>query len=187
MAMDGPLDRGKAYACAGIFVLAMKPLESLEKFRLISGIESCSIVPYEEGGAMFRIRQRPHRDVGMFVLRGELPGVLHQIVQDDAHHPGVGKRSIAEKYFLGFMLPEHEWAEIGVAVEAHSRRDPSIPFPQGSLTALLKDADGLDRYRLGSSPDPAYFRHPFTKSFLDFAWKLLARDEDDLEREFFGR
>jgi hypothetical protein len=55
------------------------------------------------------------------------------------------------------------------------------------LTALLKDADGLDRVRLEYAPDPRYFHHSFTESFLDLAWKLLARDENDLEHELFSR
>jgi hypothetical protein len=97
------------------------------------------------------------------------------------------KRPIAEKYFLGFTLPENDWQTIGEAVEAHSTRDPEIPYPQGSLTALLKDADGLDRVRLKSAPDPRYFRHSFTESYLDFAWELLSRDENDLERSFFSQ
>lgn len=96
------------------------------------------------------------------------------------------KRHIAEEHFLGFRLPEDEWQKIAAAVQAHSRHDPSVPVPQGSLTALLKDADGLDRFRLGTPPDPAYFRHPFTVSYLVLAQQLLARNEDELEREFFS-
>lgn len=96
------------------------------------------------------------------------------------------KRHIAEDHFLGFKLPEDEWQEIAAAVEAHSRHDPSAPWPQGSLIALLKDADGLDRFRLGSAPDPAYFRHPFTVSFLGLARQFLGRNNEELEREFFG-
>lgn len=97
------------------------------------------------------------------------------------------KRRIAEEYFLGFALPEADWRTIGEAVQAHSMRDPEIPFPQASLTALLKDADGLDRVRLAYAPDTRYFRHFFTKNYLDFAWELLSQNENDLEREFFSR
>jgi hypothetical protein len=96
------------------------------------------------------------------------------------------KRRIAEEFFLGFTLPEPDWRTIGEAVQAHSLRDPEIPFPQASLAALLKDADGLDRVRLGTSPDSRYFRHPFTKNYLGFAWELLTQDENDLEQSFFS-
>lgn len=93
------------------------------------------------------------------------------------------KRPIAEKYFLGFSLEEADWEAIGSAIEAHARPDPAVKSPGGSLTALLKDADGLDRVRLGYPPDPSYFRHPFTESLLDYAWELLPREESELERE----
>ncbi len=96
------------------------------------------------------------------------------------------KRHIAETHFLGFRLPDDEWDEIGRAVEAHARHDPARPWPRGSLTALLKDADGLDRVRLRTPPDPAYFRHSFTASYLDLAHELLARDVEEMEGEFFG-
>ncbi len=96
------------------------------------------------------------------------------------------KRLIAEKMFLGYKLPEEEWRSIGEAVEAHSRHDPPTPYAPGSLTALLKDADGLDRVRLSESPDPTYSRHPFTVEYVDLAWELLDRSFEELERSFFG-
>jgi len=95
------------------------------------------------------------------------------------------KRPIAEKMFLGYQLPEEDWRSIGEAVEAHSRHDPPTPYAQGSLTALLKDADGLDRVRLSESPDPAYFRHPFTAEYVGLAWDLLDRSLGELELAFF--
>ena len=92
------------------------------------------------------------------------------------------KRPIAERYLLGFRLPEPEWTAIADAIEAHSRPDPTPPFPPGSLPALLKDADGLDRVRIYMKPpNPAYFRHPFTAEYLDLAWELLKLDEERLE------
>ena len=71
-------------------------------------------------------------------------------------------------------------------MEAHARPDPSPPWPHGSLTALLKDADGLDRVRLHQDPDPSYFRHSFTADYLELAKSLLARDVNELELSLFG-
>jgi len=44
------------------------------------------------------------------------------------------------------------------------------------LLWLLKDADALDRVRLGGGGDvdPAYLRHPCAAEFIDFAWELYA-------------
>jgi hypothetical protein len=41
---------------------------------------------------------------------------------------------------------------------------------------LLKDADALDRVRLGGGDgvDPAYLRHPRAADLIDFAWELYA-------------
>jgi hypothetical protein len=92
------------------------------------------------------------------------------------------KRAIAEKFLLGFRLSDEEWASIAGAVAAHSRSDPPARYMPGSLTALLKDADGLDRVRLYEAPDPKYFRHSFTADYIDFAWELLATPVPELER-----
>ena len=95
-----------------------------------------------------------------------------------------GKRHVAE-LFAG-SLDDEAWDRIGRAVEAHSRDDPSNGFPSGGLTALLKDADALDRVRLGKDPNPRYFRHTFTRERVDQAWRLMEIDEEDLEASLFG-
>jgi hypothetical protein len=39
---------------------------------------------------------------------------------------------------------------------------------------VLKDADGLDRVRLGGGDlDPSYLRYPVSKTRIDRAWDLL--------------
>jgi hypothetical protein len=84
-------------------------------------------------------------------------------------------------HFLRFRLLEDEWSAIAESVEAHSLSDPQSPFSPGSLPALLKDADSLDRVRLHRPPDSAYFRHPFTAEYLNYAWSLLDKSEEALE------
>jgi hypothetical protein len=97
-----------------------------------------------------------------------------------------GKRHIAESDFLGEKLSDTDWERIGGAVEAHSLPDAPGALSQGSLGALLKDADALDRVRLGDPPDFVYFRHAFTKDYLDMAWELYRMNSAQLESEFFS-
>lgn len=94
------------------------------------------------------------------------------------------KRRVAET-FAG-LLEAEAWDRIGKAVEAHSLDDPPEGHTPGSLTALLKDADALDRVRLGKDPEPRYLRHYFTVERIDMAWRLMGMDEDRLERMTFG-
>lgn len=48
----------------------------------------------------------------------------------------------------------------------------SREHPHWPLIALLKDADGLDRVRLGDL-DPRYLRHPESKGMVAFAQALF--------------
>jgi hypothetical protein len=56
------------------------------------------------------------------------------------------------------------------------------------LTALLKDADGLDRVRLGDL-DPRYLRHEQARSMVGFAERLYAHTEGSLRPspDYFAR
>ena len=55
-------------------------------------------------------------------------------------------------------------------------REPSPDDPDFLLVALLKDADGLDRVRLGDL-DPIYLRLPETLEMLDFADELFRKTD----------
>ena len=48
--------------------------------------------------------------------------------------------------------------------------------PHWRLTSLLKDADGLDRVRLGDL-NPRYFRHPQTRDMVGFAEALFTETD----------
>lgn len=70
-------------------------------------------------------------------------------------------------------LTEADFPAIEAAVTAHSApRELPRKHPHWPLTALLKDADGLDRVRLGDL-SPQYLRHPETKSMVPFAQALF--------------
>lgn len=78
-------------------------------------------------------------------------------------------------------------AELQAAVTAHALPDAKLEetvasfhpadFDQAvELTRLLKDADNLDRVRLGDLKEK-FLRHASAKALADFALRLLARDQ----------
>lgn len=70
-------------------------------------------------------------------------------------------------------LVEADYPSIEAAVTAHSvPKEVSREHPHWPLIALLKDADGLDRVRLGDL-DPRYLRHPESKGMVPFAQALF--------------
>jgi hypothetical protein len=70
-------------------------------------------------------------------------------------------------------LTDADLPAIEAAVTAHSApRELPREHSHWPLTALLKDADGLDRVRLGDL-NPQYLRHPETKRMVPFAQRLF--------------
>ena len=55
----------------------------------------------------------------------------------------------------------------------HCNGEPSTGEPHYRLMALLKDADGLDRVRLGDLR-PEWLRHDAARTMVDFAQRLFA-------------
>lgn len=71
-------------------------------------------------------------------------------------------------------LTEADYPAIEAAVTAHSApKEVSRTHPHWPLILLLKDADGLDRVRLGDL-DPQRLRHPEAKAMVAFAQELFA-------------
>jgi hypothetical protein len=72
----------------------------------------------------------------------------------------------------GGLVPA-DWPMVEAAVIQHCHwRELDAGDPHYRLTALLKDADGLDRVRLGDL-DPAFFRCRETRSLTAIAAKLF--------------
>lgn len=74
----------------------------------------------------------------------------------------------------GGVQPE-DYDAIALAVELHCLPDSEMPprdHPDWPLVALLKDADGLDRVRLGDL-DPSCLRLPESREMVAFAQKLF--------------
>jgi hypothetical protein len=69
-----------------------------------------------------------------------------------------------------------DYAAIEMAVSLHSRGEPKPGDAHARLIKLMKDADGLDRARLGDL-DPDYLRHPEARGMVRFAERLY-RDTD---------
>jgi len=125
---------------------------------------------------------------------GELPRLwaavyLHDIART---HDGTCHRHGADAWARLATLPDvrARFARAGVtekddpaieaAVTVHSQGEPPADHPHRRLMALLKDADGLDRVRLGDL-DPRYFRHPQTAGMVEFAQALYEMTDGRIE------
>lgn len=76
---------------------------------------------------------------------------------------------------------EEDYGAIATAVTQHSRPREIVPdHPHRRLTALLKDADGLDRVRLWDL-DPDYLRFPEAVGLVRFAERLYRRTDSALK------
>jgi hypothetical protein len=72
---------------------------------------------------------------------------------------------------------EHDYPLIYTAVVHHSLpKELDRTHPHWRLTSLLKDADGLDRVRLGDL-DPRYLRNPESREMVDFAEALFSQTD----------
>lgn len=72
---------------------------------------------------------------------------------------------------------ESDYPLIHTAVIQHCRpKELNADHPHWRLTSLLKDADGLDRVRLGDL-DPRYFRNAHAQKMLGFAQALFAETD----------
>src|SRR5262245_21509372 len=74
-------------------------------------------------------------------------------------------------------VQDEDYAAIHTAVVHHSLpRELDRQHAYWRLTSLLKDADGLDRVRLGDL-NPRYLRNPESKGMVDFAETLFAETD----------
>lgn len=104
----------------------------------------------------------------------------------DGKEPGHGQRSAdlcLGKYrelFEYFGLSGSDYQVVSDAVRWHSRSDEPPDGCNGiEVINLLKDADGLDRVRLGEDePDIRYFRHSITQQFVPAARQLFEITEE---------
>ena len=81
---------------------------------------------------------------------------------------------------------DEDYPAIQSAVTHHSAGERVPTDPSWRLTALLKDADGLDRVRLGDL-DPTYLRHPEAREMVRFAERLYRETDGKIRpsRKYF--
>jgi hypothetical protein len=75
---------------------------------------------------------------------------------------------------------EEDYPAIRAAVTWHSDGEPLPDHPHRRLVSLLKDADGLDRVRLGDL-DPNYLRLPESRKMVAFAEALYRATDGRLD------
>ena len=80
-----------------------------------------------------------------------------------------------QDHLISGGITTDDYEAIANAVTLHCRHDRELPppdHPHWRLCALLKDADGLDRVRLGDL-DPKQLRLAPSRGMVDFAQKLF--------------
>jgi hypothetical protein len=122
---------------------------------------------------------------------------LHDIAR---RHDGVAPRHGADAWKRLADLPDvralferggvrdEDYPAIQAAVVCHSDGEPPADHPHRRLMCLLKDADGLDRVRLGEL-DPSYLRHPEAREMVGFAERLFQISNRRIppSRDYFAR
>jgi hypothetical protein len=105
---------------------------------------------------------------------------LHDIAR---RHDGISRSHGADAWARLADLPDtralfarggvrdEDYPAIRAAVTGHSVGEPLPDHPHRRLMCLLKDADGLDRVRLGDL-DPSFLRFPEARDMIDFAEEL---------------
>ncbi|OQB37117.1 MAG: hypothetical protein BWY09_01699 [Candidatus Hydrogenedentes bacterium ADurb.Bin179] len=72
-----------------------------------------------------------------------------------------------------------DWESITAAVTYHCMDDIPATHPHWEMTALLKDADGLDRVRLGDL-DPCFLRFEPSRALVPFAYALYEETQGNI-------
>jgi hypothetical protein len=98
------------------------------------------------------------------------------------------KLPVFQPFFLSQGIIEEDICVIETAITNHSQLEElDIDHPHYNVTALLKDADALDRFRLGPFDlNKKYLRLPLTQEFIPFARKLFLRTATKKCLEFEG-
>lgn len=92
------------------------------------------------------------------------------------------KRWVLEELYG--KVDDSDWEIIASAVSRHCTHDNPLTPNLADLTlAIIKDADALDRVRIGEKPHSKYIRLPFTGDYIDTANELFYATDDIDEDE----
>src|SRR6266704_3710241 len=86
--VDDPLHRSEADAGPGKLLRRVEPLERAEQLVGVRHVEPHPIVPHEVH-RMAVLRRDPELDPRLLALRGELPRIPQQVLEDDLEEAGV--------------------------------------------------------------------------------------------------
>lgn len=116
-----------------------------------------------------------------YALKAWAAAYIHDLGRvDDGVSPEHGLYAVAvvqdtpelKTLFEDCGISERDWTEIFFAVTHHCLEEVPLDHPFRTLTALLKDADGLDRVRLGDL-NPSFLRFPLSVSLIPYARHLF--------------
>lgn len=135
---------------------------------------------YELGNRLSLIRERNLAFMAAFI---------HDMARKhDGFCTRHGKKAVETKLpvfkdlFLSNGATEKDIPEIAFAVHYHCKYfQPSRKHPYFLTLAILKDADALDRIRLGENNlDPRFLRFPESHHMIDYARDLYRRSGENL-------
>jgi len=82
-------DAGEADACAGELAGRVQPLERLKQLAPVGGVKAGAVVAYVAAEGPVVCQRRAELDQRIVPVRGELPGVPYQVLQDRADQGGI--------------------------------------------------------------------------------------------------
>lgn len=104
------------------------------------------------------------------------------------HGPRAAREKVPEftALFIKYGLTNEDINTIKTAVAYHSKYiELRRRHPHYSVTSLLKDADALDRIRMGENNlNPKYIRHEASFRLIDFSHKLYFQSEKNPDLSF---
>lgn len=115
-----------------------------------------------------------------YSLKAWTAAYIHDIARRNDHvapeHGADAVKKVQElpelkAFFSDCGVEEEDWEEIFFAVTHHCLDEVPRDHRWWTLTALLKDADGLDRVRINHL-DPRFLRFPLSREQVDYA-KML--------------